>query len=201
MARWRPMSVAVLASGGAGNTAPDMLLGEVLPWHEEASPAPVSEHHSPFTSNTESRGWNMATVAARSLAPSKTRGKKAAEVGFERLKLPPRNTHGILGGVTSLAFPLKLVFPSLLIGTWARSRAVRVSEQEIQRRRSPFSFSRPAGGLKIYSLYFWPILWCINSRYTHQSLCFLYVFLSFAGVYYFQIFLGSSCHSAECRVI
>lgn len=42
-------------------------------------------------------------------------GKKAAEVEFEVLKLLPRNTHGILGGVTGLAFPLKLVFLSLLI--------------------------------------------------------------------------------------
>lgn len=73
-------------------------------------------------------------------------GKKAAEVGFEGLKLPPQNTHGILGGVTSLGFPLKLVFLSLLIalvypGMWAHSRAVRVSEQELQRRTSLVPFS------------------------------------------------------------
>lgn len=57
----------------------------------------------------------MATVAAHLLTPRKTWRKKVVKLGFEGLKLPPRNTRGILGGVTSLAFPLKLVFLALLI--------------------------------------------------------------------------------------
>lgn len=75
-------------------------------------------------------------------------------MGFEGLKLPPQNTHGILGGVTSLAFSLKLVFLSLLITLVyprirAHSRAVRAPEQQLQRKRRLVSFSRLAQGLRI----------------------------------------------------
>ena len=68
-------------------------------------------------------------------------GKQAAEVGFEGLKLPPQNTHGILAGLLDLLFHSSLLSFTVLItfvypGMWAHSRAVRVSEQE-QKKQSP----------------------------------------------------------------
>lgn len=78
----------------------------------------------------------MVSAAAQPLAlcgrQKKSQEKEGLEVGFGGHKLQPQSTHGILGVVSSPAFPLKLVGLTLAItlvfsGACASSQAVGVS--------------------------------------------------------------------------